>query len=123
MQLKGFQTGPPALAVVIEEDPLTCWSIKSCLTPGFDVHEFHSLEEAAALLEREDLRVVVCGAPLVERHPSALGELAEVPGRIVIALVVDSSLPMPANVVVLEKPFALARLTQVIESRASGIGR
>ncbi len=123
MQQRGFQSVPPALAVVIEEDPLTCWSVKSCLNPDFDVHEFHSLEEAAALLEREDLRVVVCGTPLVEHDPSALGELAEVPGRIVVALVVDSSLPMPANVVVLEKPFALARLAQIIESRASEIRR
>lgn len=123
MQERGLQSGPPALAVVIEEDPLTCWSVKSCLNPGFDVHEFHSLEEAAALLEREDLRVVVCGAPLAEHHPSVLGELADVPGRIVIALVVDSSLPMPANVVVLEKPFALARLAQLVESRAGRIGR
>lgn len=106
----------PSQALVVEEDPLTAWAVGKCLDSSYVVQRARNLEEAAPYLENFDVRVLICGSPVVEGDLGVLGCLAQDQNRTVIALVSDTTRLMPDNVIVVEKPFALADLAGLLQS-------
>ncbi len=108
--------GSPSMALVIEEDPLTSWSVKRCLDASYKVQLARDFDDALVHLQNPDLRVLICGSPIVDGDPGVLERLAQNPDRTVIALVSDTSRPVPGNVIVVEKPFVLAHLARLLES-------
>ena len=107
----------PSQALVVEEDPLTAWAVGKCLDSSYVVQRACNLEEAAPYLENFDVRVLICGSPVVESDLGVLGRLAQDQNRTVIALVSDTTRLMPDNVIVVEKPFALADLAGLLQVR------
>ncbi len=107
------------LAMILEEDPLTSWSVKQCLDSSYEVVQARDLEEAAPYLARPDLSVVICGSPFVEHHCELLAELVCDPAHTVVALLSDAAQEVPENVIVIEKPFALSHLAFLLRSHAA----
>jgi|CXWL01.1.fsa_nt_gi hypothetical protein len=100
--------------VLIESNPLTVWAIKKTLAASYDLVCCSTLEEARAELAMPNVVSVICGSPIVDDHPEALSEIAQIAGRRVLALVSDTDREVPPNVRVLEKPFDLMRLTELL---------
>ncbi len=106
------------LAVILEEDSLTSWSVKQYLDASYEVVQARNLEEAAPYLARPDLGVIICGSPIVEHHCELMEELVRDPAHTVVALVSDAAQPVPENVIVVEKPFALSHLASLLRLHA-----
>ncbi len=109
----------PLLAVILEEDSLTSWSVKQCLDSSYEVVQARNLEEAAPYLARPDLSVVICGSPIVEHHRELMEELVRDPAHTVVALLSNAAQDVPENVIVVEKPFALSHLASLLRSHAA----
>ncbi len=119
MSTPASQTETRLLAMILEEDPLTSWSVMQCLDSSYEVVQVRSLEEAAPYLARPDLRVVICGSPFVEHHGELMEELVRDPARTVVALLSDAAQAVPENVIVVEKPFALCHLAFLLRSHTT----
>lgn len=113
------QSQAPLLAVILEEDPLTSWSVKQCLDSSYEVVQARDLQEAAPYLARPDLSVVICGSPIVECHCELMEELVRDPAHTVVALVSDAAQSVPEDVIVVEKPFALCHLAFLLRSHTT----
>ncbi len=104
------------LALILEEDRLTSWSVKQCLDPTYEVAQARNLAEAGPYLARRDLSVVICGSPFVEQHYKLMQELVRDPAHTVVALLADPEQPVPEDVIVVQKPFALCHLEFLLRS-------
>ena len=113
---------PRPLAVIIESDSLTLWSLHCYLASSFDLELVSCFEEALPHLQRPELRCVICGSPIVDSEPGALQELAKNTDNVVIALVSDTSQSIPGNIMVVEKPFALEQLAKLLNVHNAGAG-
>jgi hypothetical protein len=107
--------------VVIEENPLTAWAVQQTLSAVYDVVCFSTLEEAKSDLNGSDVEFVICGGSLTDDHPEWVQGLATVTGRRIIALVSDPDCSLSGPVEVLEKPFELSRLSEMIARRDKGL--
>jgi hypothetical protein len=103
-----------ARVVLIESNTLTVWAIKRTLSSAYDLVCCSTLDAARAELAKSTVASVICGSPVMDDHPEALAEIAQVKGRKVLALVSDIDRDVPATVRVLEKPFDLARLSEIL---------
>ncbi len=113
------QSEAPLLAVILEEDSLTSWSVKQCLDSSYEVVQARDLEEAAPYLARSALSVVIFGSPLVEHRCDLMEELVRDPAHTVVALLSDAAQSVPEGVLVVEKPFALSHLASLLRSHAT----
>ncbi len=112
------QDSKGAMALIIEDDPLTVWCLKRHLAASFDTRVVKTLAEARAHLNDPRLRVIICGSPIVDHDLEALEALSHQPGCAVIALVSDTSRAVPPGVRAVEKPFALEQLSKVLSTSA-----
>ena len=124
-QIEGRRPGTGTHAprvVVIENNPLTAWAIARALAPDFAVMQRSTLIEAAAELDRHEAEFVICGSPYADDAPAELKRFAEAFGPRVIALVSDPDCGLSAWMPVLEKPFELNRLVELLNpARHSGV--
>jgi len=114
MNLYGVPLSTRSVAVIIEDDPLTLWSLKNLLEPSFDVLAVPSIEESIICLKDPRVGVVICGSP-TNGDVALLKQIAERQDYRVIALVSDVSCALPSNVTMIEKPFALERITDLLK--------
>ena len=103
-----------ARVLLIESNTLTVWAIKRTLADKYDLICFSTLEAARSELASPDVHSVICGSPIMDDHPEALADIAKVAGRQTVALVSDMDRTLPPNVRMLEKPFDLARLVEIL---------
>ncbi|HKQ47219.1 MAG TPA: hypothetical protein VJZ71_04010 [Phycisphaerae bacterium] len=116
-QIKRLQSGARSgsmRVVVIENNPLTAWAIARALAPDFEVLQRSTLVEAATELDRHGAAFVICGSPFADDAPGELKRFAEAVGPRVIALVSDPDCGLSAWMPVLEKPFELNRLVELL---------
>lgn len=100
--------------LIIEDNPLTFWAMERTLAAAYNVVRCTSLEQAQRELLRSPALCVICGSPIADRHPEDLPRLADAAGRNVVALVSDPDCRFAPNVRILEKPFALNRLIDLL---------
>ncbi len=100
--------------LIIEDNPLTFWAMERTLTAAYEVVRCTSLEQAQRELLRSPVLCVICGSPIADGRPEDLRRLAEVAGRKVVALVSDPDCRIAPNVRILEKPFDLNRLIDLL---------
>lgn len=112
-----FFAGSKPLAVIVEQDKLTCWSLRSYLAPAFRIALCGTFQEAGLCLGEPDLRLVLLGIPIADADRKAVEQLAERPDVRVVALVSHTDQAVPHNVAVVEKPFDLGRLTELLHMR------
>ena len=103
--------------LLLEEDRLTSWSLRNFLGRFLEVIHCGSLGEALDQLQHPRLEFIICGAPIVDVDPGALQQLAANPRHTVIALVSDVTQGIPESVAVVEKPFALEQLAELLQFR------
>jgi DNA-binding NtrC family response regulator len=110
----GSQHNGRPLAVIVEEDQLTSWSLHSYLSPTFRIALCKTFKEASQYLSEACLRVVLLGNPIAAADRPTVVQLAARQGVRVVALVSDAEQAVPRSVTVIEKPFALGRLAEVL---------
>lgn len=101
------------VVIIIEDDPLTVWSLQSLLQSTCDVITTPDPEQALELLSAPQVRFVICGSP-VEGDAQTISRIAASSQADVIALVSDADCDLPATVTMIEKPFVLARLADLV---------
>ena len=121
-QRAGTATDVPRI-VVIEDNPLTAWAIERTLAPTFEVVQRSTLSDAATELQQHGAAFVICGSPYADDQPDELKRFAEAVGPHVIALVSDPDCGLSAWMPVLEKPFELARLLELLIPARCGAGK
>lgn len=104
--------------LLIEENPLTAWVIEKTLAPYYDVVRIAGLAQAQPAIDQGGVDIVICGSPISDDDPAAVRRLARARGPHVIALVSDPDCPLGVDVPILEKPFSLSRLVQVLDALA-----
>lgn len=104
--------------IVIEDNPLTVWAIKRTLSPSFDVVSFSTLGDTRADLAQHKTHTVICGSPIADQEPEEVCRLAADVGPRVVALVSSPDSVFSEQVTVLEKPFELFRLVELLGGTA-----
>lgn len=108
-------TDTRALALIIDEDILTRWSLQNYLEGDFRVVACRSLAEAEEYLHDPHLAVVLWGNYMTEAGLLALRRLlARHPRVRIVTLVSDCEQTLPPGVAVVEKPFMLNRLDRLL---------
>ena len=103
----------PPVAIIIEDDPLTLWSLHCLLRATYKIITAPSANQALEMLQEPRLALVICGSP-IEGNAAAIGRIAKDTRAQVVALVSDAECQLPENVIMIEKPFALQRLADVV---------
>lgn len=118
-QLRHLEPKPSAL--IIEDDPLILWSLRSYFGSRFVMWEVSTLDAALLHLRHSHPKFIICGSPIVDCEPAALEEFAADPKRVVIALGPDSSVKLPRTVMVVRKPFTLEEVSKLLEGDSSNV--
>jgi len=100
--------------VLIDDNALTTWAIRQALAADYDVVPCTRLPAARAELARGNVAVIICGSPIADEDPAAIGALAESGACPVVALVSDPDRRISPRVKVIEKPFDLAKLADAL---------